>query len=71
MSAIFKIVIGLAILVVGLGLLLDLVPGLTLGSLSAFVTVLKGTIPVLLVLVGLFIIWLELDELKSQKAIKK
>ena len=71
MSATLKIIIGLVILAVGLALLLDLVPGLQLGALSAFVTVLKGTIPVLLVLAGLFIIWLELDELKTQKAIKK
>ena len=71
MSATLKIIIGLVILAVGLALLLDLVPGLQLGALSAFVTVLKGTIPVLLVLAGLFIIWLELDELKKQKAVKK
>jgi phosphate/sulfate permease len=40
------------------------------GLLSAFITVVKGVVPVLVFLIGLFIVWLELDELRIEKELK-
>jgi len=37
------------------------------GLLPAFVTVLKGIVPVMVFLLGLFIVWLELDEMRIEK----
>lgn len=45
--------------------------GTTWDLWSAFLTVLMGVIPLLIFLVGLFIVWLELDELKIEKELKK
>lgn len=36
----------------------------------AFKTVLAGTIPALVFLIGLFIVWLELDELRIERELK-
>jgi len=68
-----KIILGLVLIVVGLGLFADEVSPWLLGYpwITAFVTVLAGVIPVLLVLVGLFIVWLEMDELKAQRGLKE
>jgi hypothetical protein len=37
------------------------------GLVPAFVTVVKGIVPVTVFLLGLFIVWLELDELRIEK----
>jgi len=37
------------------------------GLLPAFIIVVKGIVPVLVFLLGLFIVWLELDELRIEK----
>ena len=37
------------------------------GLLPAFITVIKGIAPALVFLLGLFIVWLELDELRIEK----
>jgi chromate transport protein ChrA len=39
--------------------------------LGAFIAVVQGVVPIMLILIGLFIIWLETDELKAEKEIKK
>lgn len=36
-----------------------------------FVTVVNGAVPVLVFLLGLFIVWLEMDEMKVEKELKK
>jgi len=38
--------------------------------LPAFITVVKGIVPAFVFLLGLFIVWLELDELRIEKELK-
>lgn len=74
MHAAGKIIIGLILILIGLGLFVDseyplfgtssLTP---VAWLTNFVIVLTGVIPICLILLGLFVVWLEADELKSSK----
>ena len=72
-----KIIIGLILLVIGLGLFANgVIPGFSIAWLQTFwlnnfITVLTGAIPILLILLGLFVVWLEVDELKAQKELSK
>ena len=74
MHAAIKIIIGLILILVGLGLFVDSVYPLSgvegmlgINWLDNFVVVLTGIIPIFLILVGLFVVWLEADELKTAK----
>ena len=74
MHAVVKIIIGLVLILIGLGLFVDSVYPIsgvkgTLGIdwLANFIIVVTGTIPIFLILLGLFIVWLEADELKTAK----
>ncbi len=74
MHAAVKIIIGLVLVLIGLGLFVDSVYPIlgtkgTLGInwLDNFIIVLTGVIPIFLILIGLFIVWLEADELKTAK----
>ena len=40
------------------------------GAWSDFLTVVNGVVPAFVALIGVFIIWLELDELKVQRELK-
>ena len=40
-------------------------------GVADFVTVLDGILPVLIFLLGIFIVWLEVDEMKVEKEIRK
>ncbi len=76
MHAAVKILIGLLIIVVGFGLFVDSVyankwTGITINWWQNFKVVITGVIPPLLILVGLFIVWLEADELKAEKEISE
>lgn len=70
-----KIIVGLILILIGLALFVDELtpvlghyPGIpTISWLSNFFIVLTGIIPIFLILVGLFVVWLEADELKSQQ----
>ncbi|MBU5689850.1 MAG: hypothetical protein QXM68_03040 [Candidatus Aenigmatarchaeota archaeon] len=42
-----------------------------LSPVRAFLTVLEGTVPPFLALIGLFIVWLELDELRIERELKQ
>jgi hypothetical protein len=75
MHAAVKVIIGIIILVIGLGLFVDsaysnTITGVEIHWLENFVIVLTGIIPIFLILVGLFVIWLEVDELKAEKEFK-
>ncbi|MBI4175975.1 MAG: hypothetical protein HY518_02125, partial [Candidatus Aenigmarchaeota archaeon] len=66
MGAAGKVIIGLVLLLIGLGLFANSVlpEPWSVGRLGrfwldSFLTVLTGIIPIFLILVGLFIIWLE------------
>ncbi|MCK4335125.1 MAG: hypothetical protein KAT94_00595 [Candidatus Aenigmarchaeota archaeon] len=74
MHAAVKIIIGLIFILIGLGIYVDSVYPLSgtvgvfgVNALDSLVTVLAGVIPILLILLGLFIVWLEADELKTAK----
>lgn len=73
-----KVIIGLILIIIGLGLFVDSVYPIlgVLGTfgidwLKNFITVLTGVIPIFLIIVGLFIVWLEMDEMRAQKELKK
>jgi hypothetical protein len=73
MGAAAKILLGLIIIAIGFSLFLDS-PSLGIwGSMTGinwwnnFIIVLTGVIPALLILVGIFIVWLEADELSAEK----
>ena len=72
MHAAAKILIGLIIIAVGFGLFIDSVygnmwTGISIDWWGNFVTVVTGVIPAMLILMGLFIVWLEADEIKAEK----
>ena len=74
MHAAGKVLIGLILIAMGLGLFLDEIRpilDLKINWLSNFIIVLTGVIPILLILIGLFVVWLEVDELKVQKELRK
>jgi large-conductance mechanosensitive channel len=79
MSTGLKILVGLLLIVIGLGLFADLEKPITRGIpvigkiqwLRNFGIVLTGVIPPFLILVGLFVVWLEVDELKMQRELKE
>ena len=73
-----KIILGLILIIIGLGLFVDSVYPIlgVLGTfgidwLKNFIVVLTGIIPIFLIIVGLFVVWLEMDELRAQKELKK
>lgn len=75
MHAAAKVIIGIIILLIGLGLFVDsaysnAITGVEIQWLENFIIVLTGVIPIFLILVGLFVIWLEVDELKAEKEFK-
>jgi len=67
-----KVIIGLILIALGLGLFMDEVSPWLVGYpwITSFVTVLAGVIPIMLVLIGLFVVWLEIDEIRAQKELK-
>jgi hypothetical protein len=75
MNAAVKILIGLVLIAVGFGLFVDSVlwnycgrlTGISIAWWHNFVVVVTGVIPAFLILVGLFVVWLEADELKAEK----
>ena len=68
-----KILIGLIFIAIGLALFLvpTVVFGYTIDWIKNFVIVLTGIIPIFLIVIGLLIVWLELDELKAQRELSK
>ncbi len=83
MGAAAKIVIGLVLILIGLGLFVDSVSpvvnpilgreGRFLGIdwLGNFIILLTGAIPPFLILIGLFVVWLEIDEIKAERELKR
>jgi len=78
MNAAAKLLVGLIFIAIGLGLFIDSVYPIlgTVGTLGInwfnnFITVLTGIIPAFLILLGLFVVWLEVDEMKAEKELRK
>jgi hypothetical protein len=73
MNAAAKILIGLIIIVIGFGLFVDSPSIGVWQSLTGinwwnnFIIVVTGVIPALLILIGIFVVWLEADELSAEK----
>ena len=72
-----KMLIGIILLIVPLGLYayeyttgIKTIYGIRVPLLSSLKTVLLGIIPPFLIIIGLFIIWLELDEWRIEKELK-
>jgi cadmium resistance protein CadD (predicted permease) len=77
MHAAVKVLIGFIMIAIGLGLFLnsivDLpVVGKYIGKfwIDNFIVLLTGFIPPFLILIGLFVVWLEVDELKAEKELR-
>jgi len=82
MHAAIKVLIGLILLLIGLGMFVDSVtPALRhflrfpegiprIDWAGNFLIVLTGVIPIFLILLGLFIVWLELDEIKLERELR-
>ena len=74
MHAAIKVIVGLILVVIGLGLLANgvLFEVSSAGTfwLKNFIVTLTGVIPPFLILIGLFVVWLELDEIKAEKELK-
>lgn len=78
MHAAIKVLIGLILIIIGLLLFIDSVTPVisqylgipTVNWLGNFLIVLTGVVPILIILIGLFTVWLEMDELKMQKELK-
>ncbi|MEM7815715.1 MAG: hypothetical protein QXN71_01195 [Candidatus Aenigmatarchaeota archaeon] len=78
MNAAVKILIGLVFIAIGLVLLIDSVIPImgTAGTLGInwfnnLIIVLTGVIPAFLILLGLFVVWLEIDEIKAERELKR
>lgn len=83
MRAVLKTIGGLILIIIGLGLFVDSVvpiitplwkgtgPFLGIDWLANFITMLTGVIPIFLILIGIFVVWLELDEMKAEKELKR
>ncbi len=78
MNAAIKLLVGLLLIVIGLAVLLDSVYPI-LGVAGIFginwfdnlVIVVTGVLPAFFILLGLFVVWLEVDEMKAEKELKK
>ncbi|HLD57745.1 MAG TPA: hypothetical protein VJA47_05530 [archaeon] len=75
MKAVIKLVIGIIIALIGIalytGFVNSLVPGLTIRWWYNFLLVASGVVPLLLIIGGAFVIWLEIDEIKTSRQFSK
>ena len=78
MHAAVKVLLGLIFIGIGLGLFVDSVYPImgiegTFGIdwLQNFIIVLTGFIPAFLIIIGLFVVWLEVDEMKAEKELRR
>lgn len=77
MHAAVKVLLGLILILVGLALFVDSVYPIMdipvvsdIDWLGNFVIVLTGFIPPFLIVIGLFVVWLEIDEIKAEREIR-
>ncbi len=77
MNAAVKILLGLILIAIGLGLFVDSITPIMGTSnwfpgdwLTNFLIVLTGFIPPFLIIIGLFVVWLEIDEIKAEREIR-
>lgn len=72
MHPIIKILIGAILLIGSIAYVYNNYDplGIGVGAQRAFYTVINGLVPPFVALLGLFIVWLELDELKIERELK-
>lgn len=72
MHPIIKVLIGAILLIGSIGYIYSNYDplGVGVGALRAFYIVLNGLLPPFIALLGLFIMWLELDELRIERELK-
>ncbi len=77
MHAVVKVFLGLILIGVGLALFVDSVYPMVeipiisdIDWLNNFIVLLTGFIPPFLIIIGLFVVWLEIDEIKAEKEIR-
>lgn len=63
-----KVILGIVLLLVGLYLLLP-ASWMGLGLWEVLWVIILGTVPIMLVLLGLMLIWIEAEELKTVKPV--
>jgi hypothetical protein len=69
-----KVLIGLILIIIGLALFVlspMAILGYTIDWIKNFVILVTGIIPIFLIILGLFVVWLELDELKAQRELAR
>ena len=76
MNSLIKLLIGVVLLVVPLGMYAyEIMNGMNgifgLKLLQSLGILLQGSIPLFIMLIGLFVVWLELDELRIEKELKE
>ncbi len=75
MKAAIKLFIGLIVVIIGLALFVDsvydFIPGLSIRWWNNFLLVASGVVPILLIIGGAFVIWLEIGELKTSREFSK
>jgi len=82
MNALVKLIIGVVLLVVPLGMYAyEIINGVSngitlpvLGTIhlwKSLITIIIGTVPGFVMLIGLFVVWLELDEMRIEKELEK
>jgi uncharacterized membrane protein YwzB len=77
MQAVVKVLIGIVLVVGSVWWIWQgadqYLKGITINhkGIADLVTVLDGAVPVLVFLLGIFIVWLEIDEMKIEKELKK
>jgi len=70
-GTIAKILVGIALVVTGLWVLLPIGAWPSGIAWNEFKTVLIGTVPVLAVLIGVLLVWIESEELKAELSKKR
>lgn len=65
-----KIIIGLILIVASIYYIVRGVPGYFEPGWPALLTVIKGLVPLGVLFIGIFIVWLEWDELRIERELK-
>ncbi|MEM7821420.1 MAG: hypothetical protein QXX38_01215 [Candidatus Aenigmatarchaeota archaeon] len=71
MHPIGKIIVGAILMIGSVYYIFRGIPGMFEPALPALIVVLNGAIPPFVFLIGLFIVWLELDELRIERELKQ
>lgn len=70
MNPAVKIIIGLILIAASVYYIVKGVPGYFEPGWPALLTVIKGLVPLAILLLGIFVVWLEWDELRIERELK-